>query len=293
MRSPSSPLSAQAAPGWGLAGRAQSWIGSQGQSPCLGMLSGATGPGPPELPGVALLRILLVSSQRKLHYQGDISQGEANRVLKTAHSVLLVLTLPHHREYREPTDTENGRQAVARTKDDQPTLRQVVGANLRILRQARDLSQEELGNEVEPYLGHRLTKQMVSLLEAGKRSLDLEELLAVYHVLLYPLDTMLRIGWKGTPLHDDDFIRLESGHSLPVRMVRGFIRGRQKGPESELLDVVIPPGEEDAEPLMALHELGGVRRLLAALGQMSDSERVELFGLAEQMDSGLEGGKKR
>jgi transcriptional regulator with XRE-family HTH domain len=185
--------------------------------------------------------------------------------------------------------TKNGRQAVARTKQenqDQPTLRQVVGANLRILRQARDLSQEELGNEVEPYLGHRLTKQMVSLLEAGKRSLDLEELLAVYHVLLYPLDTMLRIGWKGTPLHDDDFIRLESGHSLPVRMVRGFIRGRQKGPESELLDVVIPPGEEDAEPLMALHELGGVRRLLAALGQMSDSERVELFGLAEQMDSG-------
>lgn len=114
-----------------------------------------------------------------------------------------------------------------------PSLRQVVGANIRVMRNIRGMTQDELGRRVEELLGHAWSKQTVSKLEKGSRALDLEELLAVGFALGRPLQSFLTLAWRGDllpaeaqlELTSPDFDGGESVNAVPVSKVRDFLQG--------------------------------------------------------------------
>lgn len=83
-------------------------------------------------------------------------------------------------------------QGMPKRKENIGTIDKVVGRNIRAKRLEARLSQADLGNEVGGWLGISLPKQVVSKIERGERGLDVEELLAVAHVLKWPAADLLR-----------------------------------------------------------------------------------------------------
>jgi len=67
--------------------------------------------------------------------------------------------------------------------EDFPTVDQVTAANLRRLRQARKLSQDELAREARERLELDWTRDHVDSIERGKRRLSVGEVIALAHVL--------------------------------------------------------------------------------------------------------------
>jgi transcriptional regulator with XRE-family HTH domain len=71
------------------------------------------------------------------------------------------------------------------------TLGEVVGRNVRTVREEVGFSQTELGGAIEDYLGRPWPKQVVSQLEKGRRLLDTDELVAVARTLKIPVVQLL------------------------------------------------------------------------------------------------------
>jgi transcriptional regulator with XRE-family HTH domain len=80
------------------------------------------------------------------------------------------------------------------------TLEQVIGRNVRAVREDRKLSQTTLGNRVAEWLGGSIPKQIVSKVEKGERSLDLTELVTFAHVLGVAVVDLLTP--EGDPEHE-------------------------------------------------------------------------------------------
>ena len=162
---------------------------------------------------------------------------------------------------------------MASETTEKPSLREVVGSNIRVLRGARDMTQEELGHRVEELLGHPWSKQTVSKLENGSRPVDLEELLAVGKALGQPLKSFLTLAWRGDLLPAEAELRLgdpdiegaQGPKSVPVHEIRRFLQGAgDPAHEVQVLEVTSSQ-EEMARELMRLHEIGGIRRLLESM----------------------------
>jgi transcriptional regulator with XRE-family HTH domain len=81
---------------------------------------------------------------------------------------------------------------MPKRKDNIGTVDEVVGRNVRAKRLEARLSQADLGAEIGGWLGTSLPKQVVSKIERGKRRLDVQELLAIAHVLQWPAADLLR-----------------------------------------------------------------------------------------------------
>lgn len=62
-------------------------------------------------------------------------------------------------------------------------IEEVVGANVRRIREINDITQEEVGRKIGTVLGTEWTRQAVSAAEKGGRSFTARELIALAHVL--------------------------------------------------------------------------------------------------------------
>lgn len=76
-------------------------------------------------------------------------------------------------------------------------VEEVVGWQVRERREARGVTQEQLGRELEPFLGRPWSRQAVSAAEKGDRSFGAAELVALAAVLHARVGDLLRL-----PIHE-------------------------------------------------------------------------------------------
>jgi len=85
---------------------------------------------------------------------------------------------------------------AAMPEDSRSTLAEVIGANVRRLREESGLTQAEFASELE-FAGLPFQRGAVAVLEAGNRKLDLVELIVIAHVLN---TSLVALSDDGAPL---------------------------------------------------------------------------------------------
>jgi transcriptional regulator with XRE-family HTH domain len=98
------------------------------------------------------------------------------------------------------------------------TMKKVVGRNVAKARKHIGLTQAELGEAMQRYIGHQWTKQVVSFVERGERQLDTDELLMIGMVLGRRVYDLL------LP-EEGEQILLPSGFRVPAGEVRFAVAG--------------------------------------------------------------------
>ncbi|UPK64655.1 helix-turn-helix domain-containing protein [Rhodococcus pyridinivorans] len=84
----------------------------------------------------------------------------------------------------------NQRSAEEAVEDD-PTIDQIVGANVRQYRTGTSMAQHELGSKMEVYLGRAWPAQTVSLAEKGRRPFAVTELVALADIFAVTVTDLL------------------------------------------------------------------------------------------------------
>lgn len=130
--------------------------------------------------------------------------------------------------------------------------------------------QEELGALVEPFLGKRFSKVIVSAVETGRRGLDAGELLAFVAVLGRPLE------WFFLPGHRADTVELPSGRLLDAKELKAIVEGPQPGEGESFIELpegrtVLLHGDEryDAAPDLEA-QMGELQRRWDVLSKRLD-----------------------
>lgn len=176
---------------------------------------------------------------------------------------------------------------------------QVIGRQIRVIRESRSMTQQELGERLGEWLPRAWPRQAVSSAERGERAFTGAELLAVAHVL------QTWIGALMMPPIDVDQIDMPSGGSL----TRSAVERTALDPETRN---VLPDAIEAirkaavrldrgiAEGVIELRELRDVYESLTIGGELPDdglraraaaNEKFvrEAHGLADDPKEGGEG----
>ncbi|MFE3202288.1 helix-turn-helix transcriptional regulator [Embleya sp. NPDC059237] len=100
-------------------------------------------------------------------------------------------------------------------------IEQVIGRNARRLREARGLSQADLGRDVASHLGHPWSRQAVSAAEKGRRAFTASDLLALSRVLDSTIPELLlpaeRPQGPGIELGDGVYVAVEEYRDRVLR----------------------------------------------------------------------------
>lgn len=150
-----------------------------------------------------------------------------------------------------------------------PTIRQMIGANIRAIREQKDMTQTELGERmqaIDKRPGKSWPVSRVSEAERGARAFSADEVLLYARALKVPMSRLWLI-----PI-DVDAITLDHGEEVPKSEIQD-VSLHPDAPEEYLLEVgrAIRQHRERAEELTkALEHIGGL-----VLGAKVNAEYLE------------------
>lgn len=119
---------------------------------------------------------------------------------------------------------------------------QLVGSKIRQAREDQGMSEDELGDALEPYLGRAWPRPAISMAEGGRQELVAAELLAFAAVLNRP------VSWFLVPEDGDDGLQLRGRQTLSVDDLRSITGTGLEGATEEEPEEEEDPAEEVAEP---------------------------------------------
>jgi len=102
--------------------------------------------------------------------------------------------------------------------EDTKDMNKVLGRNIAEARRRAKLTQTQVGEGMERYIGHTWSKQVVSFVERGHRQLDANELLMLAAIVRAPVYELMLLG-------DGESIKLPSGFQMDAGTVRQHVAG--------------------------------------------------------------------